>query len=268
MSDLSQQAPDSTAASSSHLHNTPHTVSAGRGLSWLLEGWALLRKEPAVFIAMSLISLVAIFIINLIPVLGSFATALLWPAMLAGFFLAFKHAKHQQSVTANDLFEPFKAPASLIGVGAMYLLAGMAILLVMMIAAFLSAGSFSAIANGQVDMTQMSVGLVIILLLSIPASLAVAMAFAFAPVLVHQHQMPVIAAIKRSFAGSLRNILPFIVFFVVLTLCFIALSILMAIPLIGWLISVVVAVIYLPLFCGALFCAYSDIFLVQTHTEL
>lgn len=53
--------------------------------------------------------------------------------------------------------------------------------------------------NGQIDMGRMVVGLVILTLIAIPASLALCMAFIFAPVLVHEHQVPVIEAIKRSF---------------------------------------------------------------------
>lgn len=48
-----------------------------------------MMKEPLVFAAMSVISLVAIFIISLVPLLGSLAVTLLWPAMMAGFFLSF-----------------------------------------------------------------------------------------------------------------------------------------------------------------------------------
>ena len=119
--------------------------------------------------------------------------------------------------------------------------------------------------NGQIDMGRMFVGLIIITLIATPASLALAMAFIFAPVLVHEHQVPVIEAIKRSFIGCLRNILPFIVFFIILMVALFVVGIFVAIPLLGWLIGIAVAIIYLPLFCGALFCAYRDIF-VNHHT--
>ncbi|HKM37453.1 MAG TPA: BPSS1780 family membrane protein [Thiopseudomonas sp.] len=259
---------ESPSLSPTQLRSEPHTVSAGRGLKWLTEGWALLRKEPLMFIAMSVISLIGIFIINLIPLLGSLATVLFWPALAAGFFLAFKHAQQDQPVSVNDLFEPFKTPGSLIGVGGMYLLASIVIMLFMFIIAFIGFGSFSAIVSGDIDMERMTRGFIIITLVSIPVSLAFVMAFAFAPVLVHQHNVPVIEAIKRSFSGSLRNIRPFIVFFAVLTLCFILLSAFVVVPLIGLLISMAMAVLYLPLFCGALFCAYRDIFLQPSNPEL
>ncbi len=274
MSDPTPQLPEETVvnpagtSSTSELRNAPHAVAAGRGIAWLTESWALMMKEPAVFIAMSLISLVAIFILNLIPLLGGLASALLWPAMTAGFFLAFRHAKRKESVTANDLFEPFKAPTNLIILGGMYLLASIILMLVLGMIAFSSLGSIAAIADGNVDIARMGKGFVILLLIAIPSSLAFAMAFVFAPVLVHQHQIPVIEAIKRSFAGSLRNILPFIMLFLVSAVLFIVLSFFMAIPLIGWLITIVVSIVYLPLFCGALFCAYSEIFLTPTSTEL
>lgn len=250
------------------LNDEPHAVKAGRGLNWLTDSWALIKKEPLVFAVMGLVSLVAIFILNLIPFLGSLAVTLLWPVMMAGFFLAFKHAKQQQIVSLNDLFTPFRAPGSLIGVGGMYLLASIVLVVVLGIVAFFSLGSVSALSNGQADFSQMGSGLIILGLLSIPAALALAMAFVFAPVLVHEHQVPVIEAIKRSFAGSLRNILPFIVFFIVLTLCMIIIGLLSAIPLLGWLLGIAVAIMYLPLSCGALFFAYSDIFLSQSDSEL
>jgi len=270
MTDTAQPTPELAADNLANtiglqLHHEPQKVAAGRGVKWLTEGWALMMKEPLVFAVMSVISLVAIFIISLVPLLGSLAVTLLWPAMVAGFFLAFKHAKQQQAVTANDLFEPFKAPTSLIGVGGMYLLASIVLFLVLGLVAFLSLGSIAAIMNGQIDMGRMAVGLVILTLIAIPASLALAMAFVFAPVLVHEHQVPVIEAIKRSFFGSLRNILPFVVFFGVAMLGFFVISLFVAIPVLGWLVGIAVAIIYLPLFCGALFCAYRDIF-VNNHT--
>ena len=149
-----------------------------------------------------------------------------------------------------------------------YLLAGTVLILVLGIVAFMSLGSVTDIMNGNIDMGRLAVGGILMLLISIPASLALAMAFVFAPVLVHQHQVPVVAAIKRSFAGSLRNILPFIVFFVVLTVCLFVISIFVAIPLLGWLLGIAVAIVYLPLFCGALYCAYCDIFLDHNSAEL
>lgn len=274
MSEIVPQQPETTAHNTtetlniSELRSTPQTVTIGRAVGWLTEGWALIMKESAVFAAISVISLIAIFILNLIPVLGSFATALLWPALAAGFFLAFRHAKRSESVTANDLFEPFKKPANLIGLGAIYLAASIFVTLALLLIAFLSMGSIAAVTSGDIDMMQMGTGLFIMVLVAIPASLALVMAFVFAPVLVHQHQVPVVEAIKRSFAGSLRNILPLIVFFVVLTLSFMIVGVLTAIPLLGWLIAIAAAVLYLPLGCGALFCAYNDIFLQPSNPEL
>ena len=274
MSEIIPQQPETTAHNTaetlniSELRSAPKAVTIGRGVSWLTESWALIMKEPVVFAAISVISLIAIFILSLIPVLGSFATALLWPALAAGFFLAFRHAKRSESVTANDLFEPFKQPANLIGLGAIYLAASIFVTLALLLIAFLSMGSIAAVTSGDIDMMQMGTGLFIMALVAIPASLALVMAFIFAPVLVHQHQIPVAEAIKRSFAGSLRNILPLIVFFIVLTLSFMIVGALTAIPLLGWLIAIAVAIIYLPLSCGALFCAYNDIFLQPSNPEL
>ncbi len=267
MSDITPQQPEVTVhnttktANTSELRSAPQAVAIGRGVSWLTESWALIMKEPVVFAVISVISLVAIFILNLIPVLGSFTSVLLWPVMTAGFFLAFRHAKRNESVTANDLFEPFKAPANLIGLGGIYLAVSIFVTLVMLLIAFLSMGSIAAVTSGDIDMMQMGTGFFIMALVAIPTSLALVMAFIFAPVLVHQHQVPVVKAVKRSFAGSLRNILPLIVFFVVLTLSFMIVGVLTAIPLLGWLVAIATAIIYLPLCCGAMFCAYNDIFL-------
>lgn len=274
MSETAQPTPELSANSTTTGHqqtalrSVPQKLAADRGLKWLIAGWALMMKEPLVFAVMSLISLVGIFIVGLVPILGSLAITLFWPAMMAGFFLAFKHAQQQQPVTANDLFEPFKAPASLIGLGGMYLLASIVLFLVLALVAFFSLGSITDIMNGQINMGRLAGGAVIIAIIFIPATLALAMAFVFAPVLVHQHQVPVTEAIKRSFSGSLRNILPSLVFYVLLILGFFVLGVFIAIPLLGWLLGIAVAIISLPLICGALFCAYSDIYLEHVHSEL
>ena len=77
MTDTAQPTPELTLDTvinsvGSELHSEPQKVAAGRGLNWLTEGWALMMKEPLVFAAMSVISLVAIFIISLVPLLELF----------------------------------------------------------------------------------------------------------------------------------------------------------------------------------------------------
>ena len=89
--------------------------------------------------------------------------------------------------------------------------------------------------------------ILIAMLLIIP----VLMAFYFAPALILFHDLDVVSALKRSFTGCLRNILPFLLFGIAMFF----LSILAMIPLmLGFLVLSPIAMI-------TIYVAYREIFL-------
>jgi uncharacterized membrane protein len=89
-------------------------------------------------------------------------------------------------------------------------------------------------------------GLVFLLLL-----IPLAMAVWFAPALATLHNVPPVEAMKSSFTGCLRNLMPFLVY----GMLFLILAILASIPFgLGWLVL-------LPIMAGSIYSGYKDIFL-------
>jgi uncharacterized membrane protein len=96
-------------------------------------------------------------------------------------------------------------------------------------------------------MTTVALAVLIMLALSIP----VLMAIWFAPSLVVFHNLGAVEAMKASFSGCLRNIVPFLVYGIV----GFVLAILASIPLgLGWLVLG-------PVFGASIYTAYKDIYL-------
>jgi uncharacterized membrane protein len=77
------------------------------------------------------------------------------------------------------------------------------------------------------------------------------MAIWFAPILVALNDMSAVAAMKRSFSGCLRNVLPFLVYGIVMFI----LAIIATIPIgLGWLLL-------MPTLICATYVSYREIFL-------
>ena len=114
----------------------PARLNAGRGIDWLSEGWKLFLRAPGMLLGMSVLLLVFYVLVPLIPVLGSLAILVLWPALAAGLFLALRHADEGRPVAFADLFEPYSAWRGLLGLGWLYLLGGVVVVIVAGVALF------------------------------------------------------------------------------------------------------------------------------------
>ena len=65
-------------------NETPAAVAAGNGLAWWQEGWRLFTLSPWVWIAITLSFLVILILLHLVPLIGSFASTILTPVLVAG----------------------------------------------------------------------------------------------------------------------------------------------------------------------------------------
>ena len=112
-------------------------------------------------------------------------------------------------------------------------------------------GIFSMAAVGSdvspAALLTMMLGVLVALALLVP----VMMAIWFAPALVMFHDKGAVDAMKESFTGCLRNIVPFLVYGIVMMV----LGVLAAIPLgLGWLVLG-------PVLAASLYTSYKDIYL-------
>ncbi|MTW19557.1 hypothetical protein GJ668_00445 [Allochromatium palmeri] len=235
----------------------PTVVEAGRGWGWIQEAWGFFKQAPLAWIGALLLFYLIIIVVSLVPLIGGLATTILGPMFTAGLMLGAQAQDRGEGFKVGQLFSGFSVrPASLALIGVVYL--GLALLIGLVVgvlfiftigsAGMLAPGAtmtpeqFQAMATGP----QFMLPILIALLLGMP----LAMAMFFAPALVALDAVPVMQALKLSFMGCLKNILPFLVFgLIALVLFFVG-----AIPLfLGWLVVV-------PVLTIAVYTAYRDIF--------
>jgi uncharacterized membrane protein len=243
----SYAAPESQAGS---FHAEGRTVGAGRGWDWIVEGFALFRKQPGIWILTTVVLGVVFIVISIIPVLGSFATALLVPIFVGGLMLGCKNLDRGGPLEIEHLFAGFRQKTGdLVLVGVFNLVCW--VVIAFAVAAVLGGGVIMAIVRGGMPGAGISVASMLIATLLITGlSMPLAMASWFAPVLIVLHGVAPLAALKASFFACLRNWIPFLVYGAVL----LVLSLVAAIPAgLGYLVLI-------PVLAASVYTAYRDIF--------
>ena len=82
------------AAPAHHPHNAarhprPRHVSPFESLVWLKAGWFYFARNPGVWVAISVIFIIMLFVLGLVPLLGWAVVLIGFPVMVAGMVLAY-----------------------------------------------------------------------------------------------------------------------------------------------------------------------------------
>jgi uncharacterized membrane protein len=230
-------------------------VPASNGWSWLADGWTMFKAAPGLWIGIMVVLVVILFAMAMVPFLGPVAQNLLMPVFMGGIALGCRAIDDGTGLEFSHLFEGFKTRfGTLVAVGALYLAGFVAVLVVVML--IFGAGMAAMFIGGgqqQPDMAQAGavIGVLLAVLVAIALSLPLVMAIWFAPALVVFHDLGAVEAMKQSFSGCLRNIVPFLVYGVI----GLVLAIVATIPLgLGWLVLG-------PVIAASVYTAYRDIYL-------
>lgn len=229
-------------------------VSAANGWSWIVQGFALFRKSPVIWIVLFLIYLLIGMALSIVKVIGPIVLNLLAPVFVAGFMLGCRALDNDEELEINHLFAGFKQhTAQLITLGGMYL-AGVIIIVGIMFAGTDNAVLHAIFSGERLNEQQAAAALgegffftaVLGMLLLVP----LIMAYWFAPILIAFHEVSPLDAMKQSFSACLRNVMPFFVY----SLISMVLLIVAAIPFgLGLLIMI-------PTMTASLYASYKDIF--------
>ena len=224
---------------------------AANGWTWIAEGWELFKRQPGMWIGMILVLLLIFVAAAFIPIVGGLAMTLFGPVFAAGVMLGCKALDAGEQLELSHLFGGFRSrTGTLIGVGALYLAATIAVALV--VSLVMGVGMMTMMGGGdQQAVAAMGMTFVLAILIMLALLLPAMMAVWLAAPLVVFHDHGAIDAMKGSFTGCLKNVLPFLLYGVVLAL----LSILASLPLgLGWLILG-------PVFAASIYASYRDIYL-------
>jgi uncharacterized membrane protein len=233
--------------------NAGRSVDAGQGWAWITGGFELFKKQPGMWIALVVVLfviLVALNFLNVLFFLGSLAIVLLMPVFVGGLMLACQAQQRGGQLEMNHLFAGFKTQTgNLVVVGALAL--GGWIIVLVPVLLIVGVGAFFGAARGDAaGAAAMGGSFFIAWLLAMGLSVILYMALWFAPALVVLRGTAPVEAVKQSFFGCLKNIVPFLIYGIIM----LVLSILATIPLgLGWLVLGPVAV-------ASVYVAYRDIY--------
>ena len=206
-------------ASSSDAEYIPdgQKVEAGRGTAWFGEGWDMFKASPGIWVAMFIVFFVLSLLLAIVP-MGSLISSLFYPAVIAGIMLGCEEVREGGTLKIGHLFEGFKQNlGSLVLVGVLYLVGTMLIGLIVGVGAALMipamAGSFNP--DDFSSVLSMAPFFILIVLVAAALMMPLIMALWFAPAIVVFHDEQPMAAMRSSFMGCLKNIVPFLVYGIV-----------------------------------------------------
>lgn len=259
MSDLNPYNPpesrtaNATAASAENFIAGGRAVDAGRGWEWIASGFALFKKQPGNWILVLIVLLVCMILITVVPIIGGLANMLLLQVFMGGIMLGCRALDNGQDLEVGHVFAGFKQNTSNLMVLGLLALAAWVVALIPVLL-IMGGGSFMAMIRGQdaaaMGIATLGLSFVLAMLVALALSIPIYMALWFAPSLVVFHNLAPVDAMKASFAACLKNLVPFLLYSVVLMV----LGMIAAIPFgLGFLVLV-------PVILTSIYTAYRDIF--------
>lgn len=250
------------AAGSISATPTARAVDADRGLGWWSEAWRLFTPAAGVWLLIIILLVLLNIALRLIPLVGHVIGQLVFPIFAGGLMLGCRAIDRGEPLTVGHLFAGFSTRAGpLFIVGLIYMAVAIAIALVVfgLLLVMFGAAIVSQLWHLQDLQDPWAItgvfgnmllailfGMLVFLLLYTPLLMAVW----FAPALVVLRGTEPLEAMRLSFSGCLRNILPFVIY----TLIGIVLAIVATIPLmLGWLVLG-------PVTVASLYTSYCDIY--------
>ena len=227
-------------------------VDAGRGWEWIAEGFALFKKQPGTWILILLIVVGCSILISIVPVIGSLAAMLLMQVFMGGIMLGCRALDNGENFEVGCVFAGFKQNTGDLVVLGVLALVGWIVACIPSVL-IMGGGAFMAMMGGGGHMPNigaLGLSFMLAVLVGLALVLPVYMALWFAPSLVVFNNLKPVDAMKASFFACLKNIVPFLLYGVILlVLCFVA-----AIPLaLGFLVLGPVAI-------ASIYTGYRDIF--------
>jgi uncharacterized membrane protein len=220
------------------------------GWSWLAAAWSIFKRAAGVWIGMIVVLCLILIVLGVVPILGAVASIIAGPVFTGGLMLASRTTDQGGEPQFTQLFGGFKHRfGSLIGVGVLYLVGFAAILFIVTL---VTGGSILTVIHATTpeEVLAAGAGLLLAALIFFALLIPLLMAVWFAPALIVFHDVGSVGAMRASFSGCLRNMMPFLLYGIV---WFIA-SIIASIPLgLGWLILG-------PVTAASIYTAYKDIY--------
>lgn len=234
-------------------------LNATRGWIWVKQGYQLIMRNPLLSVSLALAGALAMTTALYVPFLGPLIALLLLPVLVAGYARVCRALEENEEIELQQLFAGFEKHAvRLISLGG-FMMLGMLIASMVMI--IIGGAALTKLLEGfqstndpQMLMDAMwtaGPGVALSLMAGFSLMFMLMLALQYAPMLVFFSNVPPLAALRASLSGSLRNIIPYTVYSLIMQVVALALGIL---PFGLGLI------ILLPLGFTSLYVSYRNIF--------
>lgn len=234
-------------------------LNAVRGWIWVKQGYQLIMCNPLMSITMALMGALTLFLSLKVPLFGPLLVLLLMPILIAGYARACRALEEDEPVELVQMFAGFEKHTARLAALGSFLLVGMVIASMAMI---LTGGealqalleNAKAANNPQMLVDAMwtaGSGVAFSVMLGFALMFVLMLAFQYAPMLVFFSDVPPFAAMRASLSGSLRNLVPYTVYSLIMQAIAITLSML------PYGIGLIVL---LPLGFTSLYVSYRNIF--------
>lgn len=232
-----------------------HSNPIGQPIEWLKQGWGGFKNNPLQWILLIIVFFIVAMVMQIIPIIGGLAFMLIYPALLAGTFVAAKKSIDGDVIGVGDLFSVLtdgskRTPFLLLGI---VIFLFQIVMMFAVIAPIMGAAGIGYMVGGEsqefASIAAGGTGLVVMLLM-FPIMIAYFMAMIYAVPLMLFSNQGIKDALLLSLKASISNLLPLIV----ASIIFFILMFIAMIPVgLGLFILV-------PVSIGALYSSYKDIF--------
>jgi uncharacterized membrane protein len=227
------------------------SLPAGRGWTWIAEGFSLFRRQPVAWILITVVFLVIAIVIEVVPGVGHFAMLVLTPVFTGGIMLGCRQLDDGSEMGVGALFAGFSTNGgrlALLGVSSLLALLAIGLATGLVLGIGGAVIGFGRHLN-SIGPSTLLLAVLVVLALSLP----VYMALWFAPALIVLNDLSLGDALTASFKGCLRNATPFLVYGVIALVLFL----LALIPaMLGLLVMV-------PVLFASIYTGYRDIYYVR-----
>jgi len=247
------------------------TLPASAGWRWIVDGFAIVRRNLALYSMLVICYWLTIVFVNLLPYIGQVAAFMIMPGLAVGLMQAARDLEHGQPIRLQTLFGGLRRNTrTLVILGILYLCCQLGALL---LSSLIDDGDLARVilAGKQMDKEMIEGGALIAPALFVMAAMTpVVMAWWFAPVLAAWHGQGVGKSLFFSFVACWLNWRAFLVYGAGLMLVaglapgLLAGLLLLFIPeaqtFITALMTVPMMLVILPVIFASFYVSYRDVF--------
>jgi uncharacterized membrane protein len=234
-------------------------LNAARGWTWVKHGYQLIMRNPLISITFALICALALFAALKMPVLGPLLAVMLIPMIMAGYMRVCRALEEEEKIELTHLFEGFKKQTARLAVLGGFLMMGMFISsMVMVLVGGEPLRTLLENVNAANDpqmlfdaMSNAGSGVAFSLMVGFAMICVLMLAFQYAPMLVFFNNVLPLDALRASLTGSLRNLVPYVVYNLILQVIA---------SVLGLLPYNIGLIVLLPLGLTSLYVSYRNIF--------